>query len=130
VHCYILCGSDPISKLINLDETTIATGDDEGCIKVWDTRQRSCCNSFGAHRDYISDITSYSDGSKVKLLATRYLRRSLFYHLLISMPLVCKTLNYHFLFSSGDGTLSVCDLRKNKVSSFTIMHLLNLFANC
>ncbi|XP_059439916.1 WD repeat-containing protein 55 [Corylus avellana] len=79
---------DAINRLINLDKTTIATGDDEGCIKVWDTRQRSCCNSFDAHCDYISDITFYSEGSKVKLLAT-----------------------------SGDGTLSVCDLRKNKVQA-------------
>ncbi|XP_062144115.1 WD repeat-containing protein 55-like [Alnus glutinosa] len=75
---------DAISRLINLDKTTIATGDDEGCIKVWDTRQRSLCNSFDAHCDYVSDIT-FRSGT---LLAT-----------------------------SGDGTLSVCDLRKNKVQA-------------
>ncbi|KAE8010306.1 hypothetical protein FH972_006688 [Carpinus fangiana] len=83
-HC------DPISRLINLDETTIATGDDEGCIKVWDTRnrKRSCCNTFHAHRHYISDITFCSEGSKLKLLAT-----------------------------SGDGSLSVYDIRENKVQA-------------
>ncbi|TKY53648.1 WD repeat-containing protein 55-like [Spatholobus suberectus] len=43
-------------------------GDDDGCIKVWDTRERSCCNSFNAHEDYISDMTFTSDA--MKLLAT------------------------------------------------------------
>ncbi|KAI4327873.1 hypothetical protein L6164_020284 [Bauhinia variegata] len=75
-----------INRLINLTESTVASGDDEGCIKVWDTRQRSCCNSFDAHEDYISDMTFQSDA--MKLLAT-----------------------------SGDGTLSVCNLRRNKVQA-------------
>ncbi|KAK7393264.1 hypothetical protein VNO78_21814 [Psophocarpus tetragonolobus] len=75
-----------VNRLINLTETTVASGDDEGCIKVWDTRERSCVNSFNAHEDYISDMTFASDA--MKLLAT-----------------------------SGDGTLSVCNLRRNKVQA-------------
>ncbi|XP_028185772.1 WD repeat-containing protein 55-like isoform X2 [Glycine soja] len=75
-----------VNRLINLTESTVASGDDEGCIKVWDTRERSCCNSFNAHEDYISDMTFVSDA--MKLLAT-----------------------------SGDGTLSVCNLRRNKVQA-------------
>ncbi|KAK4774086.1 hypothetical protein SAY87_029105 [Trapa incisa] len=75
-----------INRLVNLTEITVATGDDNGCIKVWDTRQRSCCNSFTAHEEYISDMTFASDS--MKLLAT-----------------------------SGDGTLSVCNLRSNKVQT-------------
>ncbi|PRQ31126.1 hypothetical protein RchiOBHm_Chr5g0032061 [Rosa chinensis] len=35
-------------KVINLTASTIAFGDDEGCIKIWDTRQLCCCNSFNA----------------------------------------------------------------------------------
>ncbi|XP_015580621.1 WD repeat-containing protein 55 [Ricinus communis] len=77
---------DAIFSLINLTESTIATGDDQGCIKVWDTRQRSCCNTFSAHEDYVSDMTFASDS--MKLLGT-----------------------------SGDGTLSVCNLRSNKVQT-------------
>ncbi|KDP23875.1 hypothetical protein JCGZ_27144 [Jatropha curcas] len=77
---------DAIYSLINLTESTIATGDDQGCIKVWDTRQRSCCNSFNAHEDYVSDMTFANDS--MKLLGT-----------------------------SGDGTLSVCNLRSNKVQT-------------
>ncbi|PKI67331.1 hypothetical protein CRG98_012280 [Punica granatum] len=75
-----------INRLVNLTEATIATGDDNGCIKVWDTRQRSCCNTFNTHEEYISDMTFASDS--MKLLAT-----------------------------SGDGTLSVCNLRSNKVQT-------------
>ncbi|CAD5179009.1 WD repeat-containing protein 55-like [Musa acuminata AAA Group] len=77
---------DAINRLVNLTETTIASGDDEGYIKVWDTRQRVCCNTFHAHEDYISDITFVPD--TMQLLGT-----------------------------SGDGTLSVCSLQKNKIQS-------------
>ncbi|CAL4893040.1 unnamed protein product [Urochloa decumbens] len=75
-----------INRLVCLTETTIATGDDEGCIKVWDTRERSCCNTFHVHEDYISDMTYVADSNQI--LAT-----------------------------SGDGTLSVNSLRRNKVKS-------------
>ncbi|PWZ09559.1 WD repeat-containing protein 55 [Zea mays] len=75
-----------INRLVCLTESTIATGDDEGCIKVWDTRERSCCNSFEVHDDYISDMTYVAETNQI--LAT-----------------------------SGDGTLSVNNLRRNKVRS-------------
>ncbi|XP_010509776.1 PREDICTED: WD repeat-containing protein 55 [Camelina sativa] len=77
---------DAINTLINVTETTIASGDDNGCVKVWDTRQRSCSHEFNAHEDYISDMTFASDS--MKLVAT-----------------------------SGDGTLSVCNLRTSKLQS-------------
>lgn len=89
---------DAVNRLVNVTSETIASGDDNGCIKVWDTRQRSCCNSFEAHEDYISDMTYSSDS--MKLLAT-----------------------------SGDGTLSVCNLRRNKVharSEFSEVELLSV----
>ncbi|KAG8368880.1 hypothetical protein BUALT_Bualt15G0092600 [Buddleja alternifolia] len=76
----------PISRVVNLTESTIASGDDEGCIKVWDIQYRSCCNSFNVHEDVISDMTFASDS--MKLIGT-----------------------------SGDGTLSVCNLRSNKVQT-------------
>ncbi|XP_075501746.1 WD repeat-containing protein 55 [Primulina tabacum] len=75
-----------VNRIVNLTESTVASGDDEGCVKVWDTRQRSCCNSFHVHEEYISDMTYTSDS--MKLLGT-----------------------------SGDGTLSVCNLRSNKVQT-------------
>ncbi|KAL8541526.1 hypothetical protein ACS0TY_002700 [Phlomoides rotata] len=73
-----------VNRIVNLAESTIASGDDEGCIKVWDTRQRSCCNTFNVHEDCITDMTFASDS--IRLIGT-----------------------------SGDGTLSVCNLRSNKV---------------
>ncbi|KAL9663926.1 hypothetical protein QQ045_019320 [Rhodiola kirilowii] len=75
-----------INRLVNLTESTIASGDDDGCVKVWDTRQRSCCNTFHVHEEYISDMTFAHDS--MKLIAT-----------------------------SGDGTLSVCNLRSSKVQT-------------
>ncbi|CAN4089098.1 unnamed protein product [Withania somnifera] len=75
-----------VNRIVNLTESTIASGDDEGCIKVWDTRQRSCSNTFNAHEEYISDITFSADS--MKLLAT-----------------------------SGDGSLSVCNLRSSKIQT-------------
>lgn len=75
-----------VNRIINLTESTIASGDDEGCVKVWDTRQRTCSSSFHAHEDYISDMTFASDS--MRLLAT-----------------------------SGDGTLSVCNLRSSKLQT-------------
>ncbi|XP_058180577.1 WD repeat-containing protein 55 [Rhododendron vialii] len=77
---------DAVNRIINLTESTIASGDDKGCVKVWDTRQRTCCSSFHAHEEYISDMTFASDS--MRLLAT-----------------------------SGDGTLSVCNLRSSKLQT-------------
>ncbi|OAY62895.1 WD repeat-containing protein 55, partial [Ananas comosus] len=90
---------DAINRLVNLTETMVASGDDEGCIKVWDTRQRVCCNSFQANEDYISDMTFAADTTQ--LLATRH-----------SLNCLVTVVVY-----SGDGSLSVCNLRKSKVQS-------------
>ncbi|CAN6834615.1 unnamed protein product, partial [Brassica oleracea var. botrytis] len=54
---------DAVNTLITVTETTIASGDDQGCVKIWDTRQRSC-----SHEDYISCMTFASDS--MKLVAT------------------------------------------------------------
>ncbi|KAJ8550167.1 hypothetical protein K7X08_033874 [Anisodus acutangulus] len=75
-----------VNRIVNMTESTIASGDDEGHIKVWDTRQQSCSHTFNAHEEYISDITFASDS--MKLLAT-----------------------------SGDGSLSVCNLRSSKIQT-------------
>ncbi|EPS63863.1 hypothetical protein M569_10919, partial [Genlisea aurea] len=75
-----------VNRIVNLTESSFASGDDEGCIKVWDTRQRSCTNSFHPHEEYISDMTFASES--MKLIGT-----------------------------SGDGTLSVCNLRSSKVQT-------------
>ncbi|KAH8954928.1 hypothetical protein BDL97_08G106900 [Sphagnum fallax] len=73
-----------INRIINATDWSIASGDDEGTIKVWDTRQNVCCSSFKAHDDFVADMEFVPD----------------------SMQL---------LGASGDGTLSICNLRRNRV---------------
>ncbi|TYK18772.1 WD repeat-containing protein 55 [Cucumis melo var. makuwa] len=67
---------EAVSKLINITSETIASGDDNGAIKVWDTRQRSCCSSFKAHEDYISDMTYSSDSTKLLATSDRFVDAS------------------------------------------------------
>ncbi|KAL5578501.1 hypothetical protein UlMin_020200 [Ulmus minor] len=56
---------EAINKIINLHQSKIASRDDGGCIKVWDTRQRSCCGTCQAHEDYVSDMTFVPDAIKL-----------------------------------------------------------------
>ncbi|QRV98957.1 WD repeat-containing protein [Ceratobasidium sp. AG-Ba] len=65
----------------------LATGDDDGIIKLWDPRQISSIRSYTHHKDLISDFLWLED--KKHLVAT-----------------------------SGDGTLSVLDVRSNKTAPF------------
>jgi len=34
----------------------LTTGDDDGVVKVWDTRQQASCGSFAPFVDFVSDI--------------------------------------------------------------------------
>jgi WD40 repeat protein len=81
---------DPINKCIVLsglgrtESTMIATGDDSGCVKIWDTRVSSKANatmSWKLHEDFISGFTYNHDASTL-------------------------------LSVSGDGTLCAYDVRK------------------
>ncbi|CAE7192727.1 unnamed protein product [Rhizoctonia solani] len=65
----------------------LATGDDDGVVKLWDPRQLSSIRSYNHHFDFISDFLWFQD--KKQLITT-----------------------------SGDGTLSVIDVRSNKVEPF------------
>ncbi|KAH9729262.1 WD repeat-containing protein 55 [Citrus sinensis] len=82
---------DAIYSLINVTESTVASGDDQGCIKV----------VFFPSSCYETDMTFAADA--MKLLGTRCLTE------------ILTCLN--FALSSGDGTLSVCNLRKNTVQT-------------
>ncbi|CAM6097275.1 unnamed protein product [Calypogeia fissa] len=75
-----------INRVVNATDNTIATGDDNGTIKIWDTRQNTCCGTFNTHQDFVAD-----------------------------MEYVPQT--HQLLAASGDGTLSVCNLRRNKVDA-------------
>lgn len=81
---------DPINKCIVMsgfgrtESTMIATGDDSGCVKIWDTRVSSKANaamSWKLHEDFISGLAYNHDASTL-------------------------------LSVSGDGTLCAYDVRK------------------
>lgn len=46
----------PINRLIQLNETVVATGDDDGCVKIWDTRARVVCGEHKPFVDFVSDM--------------------------------------------------------------------------
>eukprot|EP00042_Codosiga_hollandica_P042674 m.394998 g.394998 ORF g.394998 m.394998 type:complete len:257 (+) comp56382_c1_seq1:182-952(+) len=43
----------------------LATGDDNGCVKLWDLRQQSCVLSVQRHEDYISDLVVVADKNTI-----------------------------------------------------------------
>lgn len=43
-------------SLIPAEETILASGDDEGVVKLWDIRQRKSVASLEAHDDFVSDL--------------------------------------------------------------------------
>lgn len=84
----------PVNRLAVINGTLLASGDDEGCIRIWDTRQGASAGhtmEFAAHRDFISDMVVHHvqrEGLDDK-------------ELLIAV--------------SGDGTMTVNDLRRQRV---------------
>ena len=45
-----------VNRLRVLDRNLVATGCDDGVVKVWDTRQQTACGSFAPFVDFVSDI--------------------------------------------------------------------------
>jgi WD40 repeat protein len=76
-----------ISRLAVISETMTASGDDAGCIKLWDTRQPDPITELPeAHFSYVSDMYVHSPENT-----------------LISV--------------SGDGTLTITDIRRMKIKT-------------
>jgi WD40 repeat protein len=48
--------SAPINVIKNLDSNLVATGDDNGIVKIWDLRSRKLAHKYQEHSDYISDM--------------------------------------------------------------------------
>ncbi|KAJ1679802.1 hypothetical protein EV182_001299 [Spiromyces aspiralis] len=57
-----------INRLLPVNEQIVATGDDSGCIKLWDVRQKKIAFEFKEHVDFISDMTF--NEAKRHLIAT------------------------------------------------------------
>lgn len=87
-----------------------ASGDDDGAVKLWDTR--SSASSIDAvrvythHTDYISDFVWVAD--KKHLVVTRS-----------AFPFPFRAVGLTIYLTSGDGTLSVLDVRSNKSRPFS-----------
>ena len=81
-------GDDKLNKMLRLDDNTVITGDDSGCVKVWDLRidnnklVSSAAMEWHVHEDYVSSFLHVPDQ------------------------------NNTLLSGSGDGTLAIYDLRK------------------
>ncbi|KAJ2961079.1 hypothetical protein NQZ79_g3612 [Umbelopsis isabellina] len=46
----------PINKVKRLNEKLLATGDDMGIIKIWDTRSHGLIHEYNEHSDFIADM--------------------------------------------------------------------------
>ncbi|KAJ2773523.1 WD domain repeat-containing protein 55 [Coemansia nantahalensis] len=71
----------PVNIVKYVNEQVVATGDEAGCVKLWDTRQGKQAFAYTEHVDYISDMVFCPE-------------------------------KRHLLAASGDGCLSVYDVRK------------------
>jgi WD40 repeat protein len=45
----LCCYWNPVNRLHELSTNVFASGDDQGCIKIWDTRQHRCLSEFKEH---------------------------------------------------------------------------------
>ncbi|KAF5373801.1 hypothetical protein D9758_000832 [Tetrapyrgos nigripes] len=77
----------PINRVKHVAPWLLATGDDDGVIKLWDPRKNQPIRTYTQHFDYITDFLWLEDKK-------------------------------HLVSTSGDGTLSVIDVRSTKSEPF------------
>ncbi|KAG1171189.1 hypothetical protein G6F70_006834 [Rhizopus microsporus] len=64
----------PINSLLIINENMSATGDDQGVIKIWDSRKDEAVMTYTEHEDYISQMTySYSNKTLIAVGGDGYL---------------------------------------------------------
>ncbi len=52
----------PINAIRLVSDTGVASGDDDGLVRVWDVRQRSCALEFTEHSEMITDLLYVEKG--------------------------------------------------------------------
>ncbi|KAG2172452.1 hypothetical protein INT44_006625 [Umbelopsis vinacea] len=52
---------NPLNSLLILNNNILATGDEQGIIKLWDNRSQKCVMTYEEHDDFIADMTYNSD---------------------------------------------------------------------
>ncbi|EGO01109.1 hypothetical protein SERLA73DRAFT_179167 [Serpula lacrymans var. lacrymans S7.3] len=77
----------PINRMKHLMPHLLASGDDDGVVKLWDPRKPDALRAYNHHFDFISDFLWLGDKK-------------------------------HLVVTSGDGTLSVIDIRGKKIEPF------------
>jgi WD repeat-containing protein 55 len=60
-----------VNKIHVLDGNLLASGDEQGVVKVWDIRQQKATREYSANDDFISDLCYSAD--KHTLIATSYI---------------------------------------------------------
>lgn len=61
VMSYKNAHSSPINKLCNISPNIIATGDDAGCVRIWDTRASKHTLHFHLHEDFVSGFDYFEE---------------------------------------------------------------------
>ncbi len=56
---------NPVSAMVCFDTHFAATGDDKGCVKLWDLRQQKETCSFEANTDFISDLAYHPERKRL-----------------------------------------------------------------
>ncbi|KAK7683851.1 WD repeat-containing protein jip5 [Cerrena zonata] len=93
-----------INRVKRLMPNMISTGDDDGVVKLWDPRQPESIRTHNHHFDFISDFLWLEDKKHLGLHQVR----------LVHAKRLIRMLNL----DSGDGTLSVLDVRSKRADPF------------